>query len=79
MVTHESLYATIQRLKFQGHKNIQLVLTKETIESLVGAEVSFENIQPNQEIQLYDMRFGGTRVYLGVQDKIQVIECEVWL
>ena len=79
MITHESLYAVIQRLKFQGHKNIQLVLTKETIESLVGTEVSFENIHPNQEIQLYDMRFGGIRVYLGVQDKVQVIESEVWL
>ena len=79
MVTHESLFTTLQLLKSHGHNSLQIILTKETIKNLIDSELDWYDIKPGQEIKSLDMKFGEYRVYLGTQDKIQVIETEVWI
>ena len=80
-MTIESLYTKIKFLNARGvpKSKIQIILTKESIEQILGQEVKFYNIKPGQVVLAHDMRFGGFRVYLGVQDKIQVIESEIWI
>lgn len=82
MVTMEQLYGRIKRLCAKGvqQSKIQIILTKETMESLLGQEIKLMNITGNDKyIDVKDIRFGGFRVYLGIQDKIQVIDREEWL
>lgn len=82
MVTHASLFETIQRLKAIKNvpkEKLQVILTKDSIEQLLNAEVEFMDIKPGQVVQQTDMFFAGIRVYLGGQDRVQVIESEVYL
>jgi len=82
MVTHASLFETIQRLKAIKNvpkEKLQVILTKDSIEQLLNTEVEFMDIKPGQVIQQTDMFFAGHRVYLGGQDRVQVIESEVYL
>lgn len=81
MITHEKLFSTIRLLRNRGvQKNkIQIILTKDSIKDLCDAEVEFMDIQPGQVVQQTDMFFAGYRVYLGGQDRVQVVESEIWL
>ena len=80
-MTIEILYSRVKSLVAKGipKSKIQIIMTKETIEQLVGQEIKFYDVKPGQNILAHDMRFGGFRVYLGVQDKIQVVESEIWI
>ena len=64
----EKLYDKLRALKIQK-KNCIVILTKETLEQLIGQRIS----------DVTDIMFGEWHVYLGKQDKIQVIESEIWL
>ena len=79
--THESIYTAVMRLRSMGvpKNKIQIILTKETISNLVEAEVEFMDIQPGMCVPSYDIQFAGQRVYLGMQDRVQVVEQEVFL
>lgn len=82
MVTHENLFTVIQRLRVINNvpkDKIQVILTKDSIKRLINAEVEFMNIEPGQVVQQTDMFFAGYRVYLGGQDRVQVVESEVFL
>lgn len=82
MVTHESLFTVLQRLRVINNvpkDKLQVILTKEDIKRLCDTEVEFMDIQPGQVVQQTDMFFAGYRVYLGGQSRVQVIESEVYL
>lgn len=82
MITHASLFETIQRLKVIKNvpkEKLQVILTTDSIKRLLDAEVEFMDIEPGQVVQQTDMFFAGCRVYLGGQDRVQVIESEVYL
>lgn len=82
MISMEQLYGRVKRLCARGvqQSRIQIILTKETMESLLGQEIKFMNIDKDSYyIDVKDIKFGGFRVYLGIQDKIQVVEHEEWL
>ena len=81
MVTHENLFHTTQFLRHRGVQKdkIQIILTKDSIKRLLDTEVEFMDIQPGQVVQQTDMFFAGYRVYLGGQDRVQVVESEIWL
>lgn len=82
MITMEQLYGRVKRLCARGvqQSRIQIILTKETMESLLGQEIKFMDIKgEDRYIDVKDIKFGGFRVYLGIQDKIQVVEHEEWL
>ena len=68
VMTAEKLYDMLRTFKIQK-KNCIIILTRETFIQLTG--------QPIKDIA--DIMFGEWHVYLGKQDKIQVIESEVWL
>ena len=67
-MTAEKLYDMLKTFKIQK-KNCIVILTKETFMQLTG--------QPIKDVT--DIMFGEWHVYLGKQDKIQIIESEVWL
>lgn len=67
-MTAEKLYDKLMTLKIQK-KNCIVILTKETFVHLTG--------QPVKDVT--DIMFGEWHVYLGKQDKIQIIESEIWL
>ena len=68
LMTTEKLYGMLRTFKIQK-KNCIIILTRETFIQLTG--------QPIKDVT--DIMFGEWHVYLGKQDKIQVIESEVWL
>lgn len=67
-MTAEKLYDKLMTLKIQK-KNCIIILTKETFVHLTGQLVK----------DVTDIMFGEWHVYLGKQDKIQIIESEIWL
>lgn len=67
-MTAEKLYDMLRTFKIQK-KNCIIILTRETFTQLTG--------QPIKDVT--GIMFGEWHVYLGKQDKIQVIESEVWL
>lgn len=67
-MTAESLYDKLRTFKIQK-KNCIVILTEETFMQLIGHSIK----------GVTDIMFGEWHVYLGKQDKIQVIESEVWL
>lgn len=69
------LYSRMLSLKAKG-KNFILILTKETINQLVKNEMPEAN---KDDINTADMWFAGVHVYLGLMDKIILIEGEIWL
>lgn len=69
------LYSRMLSLKAKG-KNFILILTKETINQLVKNEMPEANMD---DINTADMWFAGVHVYLGLMDKIILIEGEIWL
>lgn len=69
------LYSKMLSLKAKG-RNFILILTMETIKQLVKNEVPEASID---DINVADMWFAGVHVYLGLMDKIILIEGEVWL
>jgi len=69
------LYSRMLSLKAKG-KSFILILTKETINQLVKNEIPEANMD---DINTADMWFAGVHVYLGLMDKIVLIEGEIWL
>lgn len=70
-MTAEELYDKLMTLKIQK-KNCIVILTKETLVHLTGQLVK-------DVMDIMDIMFGEWHVYLGKQDKIQIIESEIWL
>ena len=68
LMTAEKLYDMLRTFRIQK-KNCIVILTKETFMQLTGQTIK----------DVTDIMFGEWHVYLGKQDKIQVIESEVWL
>ena len=82
MFSNAQLYGMLQRIQYSNNlpkAKLQVILTKDSIKALLGAEVEFTDIKPGSAIQQTDMFFDGYRVYLGGQDKIQIVESEIWL
>ena len=68
VMTAEKLYDMLRTFKIQK-KNCIIILTRATFIQLTGQHIK----------DVTDIMFGEWHVYLGKQDKIQVIESEVWL
>lgn len=75
-MTAEKLYDMLRTFKIQK-KNCIVILTKETFMQLTGQ--TFTQLTGQTIKDVTDIMFGEWHVYLGKQDKIQVIESEVWL
>lgn len=67
-MTAEKLYDMLRTFKIHK-KSCIVILTRETFMQLTGQTIK----------DVTDIMFGEWHVYLGKQDKIQVIESEVWL
>ena len=70
-----ALYTRILQLK-AAKKQFILVLTKDTIQELVRAEIPEANAD---DINVADMWFAGIHVYLGRMNKIVFTAGELWL
>lgn len=78
-MTAEKLYNILGTFKIQK-KNCIIILTRETFIQLLSKETFIQLTgQPIKDFTDIDIMFGEWHVYLGKQDKIQVIESEVWL
>ena len=75
-MTAEKLYDILRTFKIQK-KNCIVILTKETFMQLAGQAIKDVTGQAIKDVT--DIMFGEWHVYLGKQDKIQVIESEIWL
>lgn len=76
-MTAEKLYGILRTFKMQK-KNCIIILTRETLIQLSTREI-FTQLTGQPIKDVTDIMFGEWHVYLGKQDKIQVIESEVWL
>lgn len=76
-MTAEKLYDMLRTFKIQK-KNCIIILTRETFIQLLTREI-FTQLTGQPIKDVTDIMFGEWHVYLGKQDKIQVIESEVWL
>ena len=76
MVTHSSLLQAISfvaKRKTTFEQQIEILLTKEAIESLIQDEIKWYKIE-GTEVPLTEMRFAGYPVHLGSHNSVRIVE-----
>ena len=76
MVTHSSLLQAISvvaKRKTKFEQGIEILLTKEAIESLIQDEIKWYKIE-GTTVPLTEMQFAGYPVHLGSHNSVRLVE-----
>lgn len=76
MVTHSHLMQAISivaKRKTKFEQGIEILLTKEAIESLIQDEIKWYNIE-GTKVPLTEMQFAGYPVRLGNHNSVRIVE-----
>ena len=76
MVTHSHLLQAISftvKRKTKSEQRIEILLTKEAIESLIQDEIKWYKIE-GTEVPLTEMKFAGYPVHLGNHNSVRLVE-----